>query len=138
MTIDPELLARAIGPFDALIGTRITEASGERCLLELDIGSDHLQPTGVVHGGVYATLIETAASVGATLWLDGDGWAAGITNSTDFLRSARDGSLTAVATPIQRGRSLQLWEVAVTDQDERLIAHGRVKLSNFRVSEGRA
>jgi 1,4-dihydroxy-2-naphthoyl-CoA hydrolase len=138
MTPDPELFARATSPFDTLIGSRITEASGERCVIELTLRSDHLQPTGVVHGGVYASLIETAASVGATLWLDGDGWAAGISNSTDFLRSTREGSLTFVATPQHRGRSLQLWEVAVTDQDDRLIAHGKVKLSNFRTSEGRA
>ncbi len=138
MELSPEQVKASRSPYDEMLGSRMVEASGSRVVMELDVRPDHQQPMGVVHGGVYASIIESAASVGATLWLDGDGWAAGITNSTDFLRSARDGRLTFVATPIQQGRSLQLWEVAVTDGEDRMIAHGKVKLTNFRASEGRA
>lgn len=132
MPLDPERLADATSPFDRLVGSRIVEASGERCTIELTVRPEHHQPTGVVHGGVYATIVETAASIGATLWLQGDGGAMGISNSTDFLRAVREGELTFVATPLQQGRTLQLWQVDVTDEAGRRVAHGKVKLANVR------
>jgi uncharacterized protein (TIGR00369 family) len=55
----------------------------------------------------------------------------GVSNQTDFLRSAREGVLTATATPIHQGRLQQLWQVNITDADERLIARGQVRLQNL-------
>jgi 1,4-dihydroxy-2-naphthoyl-CoA hydrolase len=118
--------------FDGLLGTEWVEVSGERVVAQLTVRPELHQPTGIVHGGVYATVVETTASVGASVYLDGAGFAVGITNSTDFLRSVREGVLTFTATPVQRGRTLQLWEVAVTDEQDRLVAHGKVKLMNMR------
>jgi 1,4-dihydroxy-2-naphthoyl-CoA hydrolase len=118
--------------FDAALGIEYVEVSGERCVLRLAIRPDHLQPYGIVHGGVYAALVETAASVGAAVWFGDEGGAVGVTNSTDFLRSVGEGTLTTVATPLQRGRTLQTWQVEVTDDDGRLVAHGKVKLANMR------
>jgi uncharacterized protein (TIGR00369 family) len=54
----------------------------------------------------------------------------GTSNHTDFLRPVREGTLTATATPVQRGRSQQLWDVAITDEEDRLVATGRVRLAN--------
>ncbi len=119
-------------PFDELVGTRIVEASGARAVATLEVRAEHHQPTGVVHGGVYATVIEALASAGATLALDGDGVAMGISNSTDFLRAVTGGTLHFVATPIQVGRTLQLWQVEVSDEAGRPVAHGKVKLYNRR------
>jgi 1,4-dihydroxy-2-naphthoyl-CoA hydrolase len=132
LEIDPELLRYATSPFDTVLGSRIVEATADRCVVELDVREDHHQPTGVVHGGVYAAVVETAASIGATLWLAGEGGAVGVNNSTDFFRGVREGRLTFVATPLQRGRTLQQWEVDVTDETGRRVAHGKVKLANLR------
>lgn len=117
-------------PFDELVGAVFEEASPERAVVRLGVGPQHLQPGGIVHGGVYATLIEVAASRGAFAWLAGTALPVGISNHTDFLRPVGAGRLTAVATPLQRGRRLQLWQVSVTDDDDRLVAHGTVKLLN--------
>jgi uncharacterized protein (TIGR00369 family) len=136
MELDLAQLADATSPFDRLIGSQLTEASGTRCVIELDVRPDHHQPTGVVHGGVYASIVETAASIGGTLWLDGDGGAVGVSNATDFFRGVRDGHLTFVATPLQQGRTLQQWQVDVTDERGRRVAHGKVKLANLRLSQG--
>ena len=118
-------------PFDELLGLRMVEASGDRVVAELDVGPHLLQPTGIVHGGVHATLVETTASVGATRWLGGDRVAVGLSNHTDFLRSVGEGTLHVEALPVQRGRTMQLWRVEVTDDEQRPVASGRVRLLNL-------
>lgn len=135
-------------PFDALVGVRLDEASHDRVRARLPVRDELLQPGGIVHGGVYATLVETVASIGANLWIGerasagrahgptqaaasgSAGFAVGVSNHTDFLRATAGGDLVAVATPLQRGRTLQLWQVEVTDGDGRVVAHGKVRLAN--------
>ena len=55
----------------------------------------------------------------------------GVANQTDFLRAVTAGELTAVAVPIHQGRSQQLWQVVITDESERLVARGQVRLQNL-------
>lgn len=119
-------------PFDELMGAEVIEASGDRVVAELPVTPSLHQPGGIVHGGAYCALVELTASVGATAWLGGDGVAVGANNHTDFLRPVRTGRLRAEATPLQRGLRLQLWQVEVTDEDGRLVAHGKVKLANLK------
>ncbi|MGI8760302.1 MAG: PaaI family thioesterase [Jatrophihabitantaceae bacterium] len=115
------------------IGFRLTEAGPDRVVLEWDVAPLHHQPYGIVHGGVYCTAVETAASVGAATWFGDRGKVVGVANSTDFLRAVGDGHLTAVATPLHRGRSQQLWLVQITDEHDRLLARGQVRLQNLTV-----
>ena len=119
-----------------LLGIRVEEASGDRVVLSCPVTSDLHQPYGLVHGGVYATLAETAASIAAALWFGDRGKVVGVANATDFLRAVREGSLRAEATPLSRGRTTQLWQVEVTDERGRLVAHGRVRLLNLERSLG--
>ena len=98
----------------------------------IDLSADHHQPWGLVHGGVYATAIESAASVGASTAAAEHGLVAvGVNNNTNFLRSMTDGRVTVDARAIQQGRTQQLWEVRVTDDRDRLIAIGQVRLQNI-------
>jgi len=120
--------------FDEVNGFRVTEAGPDRTVVEWDVSSQHLQPNGIVHGGVYCSVIETAASVGAAFWLGERGSVVGVSNQTDFLRAINSGHLTAVATPIHRGRSQQLWQVEITDERERRVARGQVRLQNLQTS----
>jgi 1,4-dihydroxy-2-naphthoyl-CoA hydrolase len=130
----PEQLNEYSSGFDALVGTEFVEVSGERVVARLAVRPELHQPTGIIHGGVYATVIETTASVGASVHLTGDGYAVGLTNSTDFLRAVREGVLTFTAIALQQGRTLQLWEVDVIDEQDRRVAHGKVKLMNMRTT----
>ena len=113
-----------------LVGIQIEEASADRVVLSCPVTPDLHQPFGLVHGGVYATLAETAASVAGALWFGDQGKVVGISNHTDFLRAVRAGELRAVATPLARGRTTQLWEVAIRDDQDRLVAHAKVRLQN--------
>jgi 1,4-dihydroxy-2-naphthoyl-CoA hydrolase len=98
----------------------------------IDLGSEHQQPWGLVHGGVYTTAIESAASVGASAAAQAHGLVAvGVNNNTNFLRSMTEGRVTVDAQAIQQGRTQQLWEVRITDDHSRLIATGQVRLQNI-------
>jgi uncharacterized protein (TIGR00369 family) len=98
----------------------------------IDLGSGHHQPWGLVHGGVYTTAIESAASVGASTAAHEHGLlAVGVNNNTNFLRSMTEGRVTIDARAIQQGTTQQLWEVRITDDRERLIATGQVRLQNI-------
>jgi 1,4-dihydroxy-2-naphthoyl-CoA hydrolase len=122
--------------FIKLVGLRIEQASGDRVVLTCPVTPDLHQPVGLVHGGVYATLAETAASVGGSLWFGDRGKVVGVSNHTDFLRAVRRGELRAEATPLSRGRTTQLWQVEVADEQGRLIAHAKVRLQNLSEAPG--
>jgi len=127
-TIVDELNQRR-GGFNLSIGLRFLSASYEEVVAEVPVGPEHHQPYGLVHGGVYAAMIETLASVGAALNAAADGRSAvGLENATTFLKAVREGTLTGRATPLSRGRRTQVWQVRITDDADRLVAQGRVRM----------
>lgn len=114
-------------------GIELAETSADKVVGRIDVGERHHQPYGVVHGGVYCTLVETLASTGAAIWaVENDmAGAMGVSNTTDFLKATKSGVLVGVATPIHRGRNQQVWEVLVTrEEDGKAVAHGKVRLQN--------
>jgi uncharacterized protein (TIGR00369 family) len=118
------------------MGLHFAEATPERVVATIDIGERHHQGYGIVHGGVYSSIIETLASVGAHLFAVENGRAvAGLENHTSFVRAIREGHLTATATPLTRGRRSQLWQCEIVDEAGRLIATGRVRLHSFEPGE---
>jgi 1,4-dihydroxy-2-naphthoyl-CoA hydrolase len=98
----------------------------------INLGAEHHQPWGLVHGGVYTTAIETAASVGASTAAREHGLVAvGVNNNTNFIRSMTEGRVTLDARAVQQGRTQQLWDVRITDDRDRLVASGQVRLQNI-------
>ena len=119
-------------------GIELVDATSDSCRGKLVIEDIHRQPYGVVHGGVYCTLIETLASAGGALWAmeNGMAGAVGVSNQTDFIRATSEGVLIGSATPIHRGRTQQLWLVEVTREDNaKLVARGQVRLHNVDSTE---
>ena len=140
MTHDPTPPTTA--GLDDHLGLRYLTFSASEVVATLTISSEHHQPYGIVHGGVYRAMAETVASIGAALAVretaPGAG-AVGQSNHTDFLRATREGTLTARATPVHVGRSVQLWQVDITDDEDRLVAQSKVRLFNVaveRISSG--
>ena len=120
--------------FNGLVGLEYEQATSNRVVLGLDIDERHHQPYGLVHGGTYCTLVETAASFGAALAAMERGMkgAVGVSNATDFYRSHRTGRIRATATPIHQGRTQQVWQVEVARaEDDVLLARGQVRLQNI-------
>jgi 1,4-dihydroxy-2-naphthoyl-CoA hydrolase len=118
--------------FVAATGFEPTEISATRVAGTAELGPDQHTPWGVVHGGVYCAIIESAASIGAsTAVADRGQFAVGVNNSTDFLRPVTTGRVDVVAEPIQQGRTLQLWLVTLSRaEDGKTIARGQVRLQN--------
>jgi 1,4-dihydroxy-2-naphthoyl-CoA hydrolase len=116
--------------FVDLIGLRIVEAGPDRVVGALEIRPPLLQPYGILHGGVLCAMVETVGSVGAALWYGDRGNVVGVSNSTDFIRASRTGTLDIVGTPIHRGRTSQLWAMEITDSAQRLIARGQLRVAN--------
>jgi uncharacterized protein (TIGR00369 family) len=121
--------------FDTELGLTYLELTPDGGRARLEINDKLLQPYGIVHGGVYCSIIESLASVSAGTWLagNGGGTVVGVNNNTDFLRAISAGTVTAVSTPIHRGRRQQLWLVTITDDNGRVVARGQVRLQNLPV-----
>ena len=128
----PPVDLRPSGAFARASGFDPVEVSGTRVVGTVDLGPEQHTPWGVVHGGVYCTVVESAASIGASAAVADRGqFAVGVNNSTDFLRPAVAGRLDVVAEPVQQGRTLQLWLVTLTRaEDGKLVARGQVRLQN--------
>ena len=107
--------------FDTELGLTYLEMTPDGGRARLEITDKLLQPWGIVHGGVYCSVIESLASVSAHVWLteNGGGTVVGVNNNTDFLRAIKSGTVTATSTPIHRGRRLQLWLITITDGTEK-------------------
>jgi uncharacterized protein (TIGR00369 family) len=119
--------------FDSEIGLEYIELTPDGGRARLEIHDKLLQIAGIVHGGVYCSIIESVASVSGGVWLaeNGGGTVVGVNNNTDFLRAISSGTVTAVSTPIHRGRRQQLWLVTITDDNDRVVARGQVRLQNM-------
>ena len=126
-----DLTAPAPSAFIRASGFVADEGSATRVRGHADFGPEHHTDQGVVHGGVYATIVEIAGGAGANAAVAGRGqFAVGVHNATDFLRSATEGRVDVVAEPLQQGRVQQLWLVRVTRADGKELARGQVRLQN--------
>ncbi|AXK78278.1 PaaI family thioesterase [Mycolicibacterium neoaurum] len=119
--------------FDSELGLQYLEVTPDGGRAQLVISDKVKQPWGIVHGGVYCAIVESLASVSGHVWLaeHGGGTVVGVNNNTDFLRAITSGTVTAVSTPIHRGRRQQLWLITITDEDDRTVARGQVRLQNM-------
>lgn len=89
-----------------------------------------LQPFGIVHGGAYSALAETVASRATYDAVAADGMGAfGQSITTSFLRPVAEGSITASARPVHRGRTSWVWQVEMRDSDDRLCAVAQMTIA---------
>ena len=128
----PDLSPENHSAFVRAAGLHFETVSGTAVSGWIELGPEHHTPWGVVHGGVYATAVESAASVGAAAAVrDRDQIAVGVHNSTDFLRGVVTGRVDVVAEPLQQGRVQQLWLARILrSEDGAEVARGQVRLQN--------
>jgi uncharacterized protein (TIGR00369 family) len=116
--------------FDALYGLELTEVGDGRVAARVVVREDLKQHAGLVHGGVYASIAESIASLGTHLGVADRGlFATGLSNQTSFLRPITGGTIHAVAVAKHRGRTTWVWEVEMFDDEGRLCVLTRMTVA---------
>jgi 1,4-dihydroxy-2-naphthoyl-CoA hydrolase len=116
--------------FDALYGLVIDEIGDGLIRAHVDVADHHKQQAGLVHGGVFASIAEATTSMATWLAVQEDGRSAqGLSNQTSFLRPILEGTVHASARARHRGRTTWVWEVEITDDQERLCALVRMTIA---------
>lgn len=116
------------------LNIKTLQCDQKKCILSMNIKNQHLQPFGIMHGGISALLAETAASMGANTYLDTTKIVAiGLDIHTSHLTKMKLGEITATATPIHVGKKIQNWSVTVRDGNNNLISQSTVNLINSRI-----
>ncbi len=113
-------------------------ASPDKVVLKLPVTSRVHQPFGILHGGVSALLAESAASYGGAMSVPEGKSVAGIELNASHLRPMSEGTLFATATPVRKGRTVQVWAIALTDDEGRAICEARCTLAVIDLPEGAA
>jgi 1,4-dihydroxy-2-naphthoyl-CoA hydrolase len=109
---------------------KILEASGERVIALMPVQPKVHQPFGLLHGGASVALAETVASVGAYLSVAESGMmAVGLEINANHLRGVRDGTVTATATPIHKGRTTQVWNIEIKNEEGKMVCISRCTLA---------
>lgn len=116
---------RSAGGVTRDLGVEFVELSPERVVATMPIDDRHHQPFGYLHGGVSVVLAESVASVGGFLNCPPGKAAFGAEISASHVRPKKNGSIRAVGTPVHVGRTSQVWEIRITDEEEKLVCVSR-------------
>lgn len=119
-----------------VLGIEFVEETPERVVATMPVDSRHHQPFGILHGGASVVLAETVASVGAHLNAGPGRTAVGMEINANHIRPIRSGLLRALATPAHVGRSSSVWEVRITDEQDRLVCISRCTLAFVPLDRG--
>lgn len=111
-------------PFPIHMAMRLVDISFDEATVALDLGACHLQPFGIVHGGVLATLIDTATFWAVFLRLPEDAGLVNIDLKLNYLKPVQGDRLQALGRAIRSGNSISYAEARVQDEDGGLLAHG--------------
>ena len=130
MSLDPLIAYERT--FDALYGLEIDResVSEEEVRATVPVRDEIKQPMGLVHGGVFASIAESLASLATAIAVGGEGkQAMGLSNATSFMRPITAGTVHAVARRIHRGRTTWIWDVEITDDEGRRCAMTRMTIA---------
>jgi 1,4-dihydroxy-2-naphthoyl-CoA hydrolase len=109
-----------------LLDIKLVSAEKDKVVATMTIGPNHRQQVGYLHGGISVVLAESVASLGTVLNIDASRQMAfGLEINANHLRPKRDGQLTAVATAIHRGRTTHVWDIRISDENDKLICVSR-------------
>ena len=117
------------------LGIEFTVLEPDEVMARMPVDARHHQPLGFLHGGVSVTLAESVATVGAWLNCPPGKGAFGSEINASHLRPKRSGTLTAVGRPLHRGRSSQVWQVEIRDEDDKPVCVSRCALAVVDVPE---
>jgi uncharacterized protein (TIGR00369 family) len=125
-----EQINGAIRGFDRLYGLELLACSDTEVRAQVTVRDELKQPAGLLHGGVYAAVAESIASIATALAVFEQGdMAVGLSNNTSFLRPITEGLVHAQATRLHRGRTTWVWDVRFSDDADRTCAVTRMTIA---------
>jgi 1,4-dihydroxy-2-naphthoyl-CoA hydrolase len=119
----------------AALGIAFEEMTPDRVVATMPVTPRHLQPFGYLHGGANVVLAETVASVGGNLAAEEGQAVFGLEINANHVRPKRDGMLWAVGERLHRGRTTQIWQIRIEDEDGRLVSIARCTLAVVAAEE---
>ena len=112
-----------------VMGIRLTEIGKDYLKAVMPVNNKTRQPMGILHGGASAVLAETIGSLGSYLAIEPDKRCVGLEINANHIRSISDGWVTGIARPVHMGRSTHVWDIRITDEQERLICIARLTMA---------
>ena len=101
------------------LGIEVSEVGDDYLTASMPVDSRTHQPMGILHGGASIALAETVGSIAANLAVDEEHYCVGLEVNGNHLRSIRSGVVYAKAMPVHLGRSTQVWDIRITDEQEK-------------------
>ncbi len=136
-TVDVDQINLAMHGFDRLYGLQLLACSDSEVRARIAVREELKQPAGLIHGGVYASMAESMASLATALAVYEQGETAmGLSNNTSFLRPITEGSVHASATRVHRGRTTWVWDVRFSDDADRTCAVTRMTIAVRAAPDG--
>ena len=117
------------------LGITFTKVEGAHVTATMPVDHRHHQPYGIMHGGASVTLAETVGSVSAHIAAGQNAYTVGLEINANHIRSVRSGLVTGVSTPIHIGKSTQVWEVRITDEQDKLVCVSRITMAVLQKNE---
>jgi len=112
------------------LGIEVIELSAERAVATMPVHAATHQPFGMLHGGASVALAETIASVATWNLVDQENELAfGLEINANHIRGKKDGIVTAIATPLHKGRTTMVWDIKIVDEEENLICISRCTMA---------
>ena len=125
-----EQLRQATKNLADTLGIVVTELTTQRVVATMPVDERTRQPFGILHGGASVALAETVASLGGTMNVDLERFVVvGVEINANHIRAKKDGTVTGTGTPIHVGRSTQVWEVRIVDEEARTVCVSRCTLA---------
>ncbi len=128
MTV-PDLSQLTASGLAKALGILVTELAPHRIVASMPVTPDHHQPLGYLHGGASVVLAETVASIGAFFNCPSGKTTFGLEINANHVRPKRDGVVTAIGVPLHLGKSTQIWDVRIVDEQERLVCVSRCTIA---------
>jgi 1,4-dihydroxy-2-naphthoyl-CoA hydrolase len=126
-TTPDEIHARSEGTVNGLLGIRITEIGPDFLRGEMPVDERHIQPFGIIHGGVSVVLAETLGSVASMMACAPGFHAVGLEINANHLRPLNKGGRAfGLCTPVRIGRSVHVWNIELRREDGEMFCVSRL------------
>ncbi|MDF2857451.1 MAG: esterase [Neobacillus sp.] len=116
------------------LGMEITHMEPGKVIATMPVDGRTRQPFGLLHGGASVALAETVASIGAYELVDKETEAAvGLEINANHVRPVKEGVVTAIGTVLHQGKSTMVWDIKITDEQDRLVCVSRCTMAVIKI-----